>query len=228
MMEAIILAGGFGTRLQHIVADVPKPMAPINNKPFLVFILDYLKKYNFTKVIMAVGYKSSSIKNYFKNSYKGMEIIYSDEDNPLGTGGAIKKALVNSDKDKIFILNGDTFFECNLNEMRITHENSSCDITVAVKMMNDYSRYGSVVIKDSKIIKFVEKQKTYQGIINAGIYLINRKIFEEIQEVEFSFEQLILESLKYSMCAYESNGYFIDIGIPEDYYKAQKDLANER
>jgi D-glycero-alpha-D-manno-heptose 1-phosphate guanylyltransferase len=227
-MEAIILAGGFGTRLKHIVSDVAKPMAPINNKPFLVFILDYLKKYNCTKVIVAVGYKSYSIKEYFGNSYNGMDIVYSDEDNPLGTGGAIKKALMNSDKDEIFILNGDTLFDCNLEEMRITHESSNCDITVAVKKMKNYSRYGSVVIEDNKIIKFVEKQKINEGIINAGIYLINKKIFNEIQEDEFSFEEKILESLKYSMCAYESNGYFIDIGVPEDYYKAQKDFANER
>lgn len=227
-MEAIILAGGFGTRLKHIVSDVPKPMAPINNKPFLEFILDYLKKYNFSKVIMAVGYKSKYIKEYFENSYKGMEIVYSDEDNPLGTGGAIKKALLNTGEERIFILNGDTFFDCNLNEMRITHESSTCDITIAVKKMDDYSRYGSVVIKDNKIIKFVEKQKTNEGIINGGIYLINKKIFDEIQEKEFSFEQIILESLMYSMCAYESNGYFIDIGVPEDYYKAQKDFAHER
>ena len=227
-MEAIILAGGFGTRLKHIVSDVPKPMAPINNKPFLVFILDYLKNYDCTKVIMAVGYKSNSIKEYFKNSYKGMEITYSDEDNPLGTGGAIKKALMNTAEEEIFILNGDTFFNCNLNEMRITHESSSCDITVAVKRMKDYCRYGSVVIKNNKIIKFIEKQKTNEGVINAGIYLINKKIFEKISEVEFSFEQIILDSLIYSMCAYESKGYFIDIGVPEDYYKAQKDFVNER
>lgn len=227
-MEAIILAGGFGTRLKHIVSNVPKPMAPINDRPFLVYILDYLKKYNFSKVIMAVGYKSNCIKDYFKNSYKGMEIVYSEEDNPLGTGGAIKKALFNAITEEVFILNGDTFFDCNLNEMRVAHKSSSCDITVAVKMMNDFSRYGSVVLKDNKIIRFVEKQKTDEGIINAGIYLINKKIFDGIQEIEFSFEQIILESLKYSMCAYESNGYFIDIGVPEDYYKAQKDFVYER
>ncbi len=227
-MEAIILAGGFGTRLKHIVSDVPKPMAPINNKPFLMHILDYLKKYNCTKVIMAVGYKSISIKEYFGNSYSGIEIVYSDEDNPLGTGGAIKKALMNTDEEEIFILNGDTFFNCNLNEMRIIHESSSCDITIAVKRMNDYSRYGSVVIKKNRIIKFVEKQKTNEGLINAGIYLIDKKFFEKIEEIKFSFEQIILESHLYSMCAYESNGYFIDIGVPEDYYKAQKDFANER
>lgn len=227
-MEAIVLAGGFGTRLKHVIPDVPKPMAPVNNKPFLVYLLDYLYKYNFKKVILAVGYKSFVIKEYFQNSYKEMEIIYSEEDNPLGTGGAIKKALDYVNEEEVFILNGDTFLNCDLNKMKEEHKNSNCDITVAVKSMKDYNRYGSVKILDGKIVKFIEKQKTAKGIINAGIYVINKDIFAEIEEIEFSFEKNILESLLYTLNAYESSGYFIDIGVPEDYYKAQEDFADER
>lgn len=227
-MEAIILAGGFGTRLNHIISEVPKPMAPVNGKPFLEYILNHLKKYNFSKVIMAVGYKSEIIKEYFQDSYQGIKIQYSDEDIPLGTGGAIKKALQYCEENQVFILNGDTFFNCNLEEMKKTHKNTPNDITVAVKLMKNYNRYGSVIIEGNRIIKFIEKQKTKTGTINCGVYLLNKDIFDSINENQFSFEEFVLESLHYSMNAYESDGYFIDIGVPEDYYKAQKDFSNER
>jgi D-glycero-alpha-D-manno-heptose 1-phosphate guanylyltransferase len=227
-MEAIVLAGGFGTRLSHIVSDVPKPMALVNGKPFLVYILNHLKEYNFKKVVLAVGYKSDSIKNYFKNSYKDMEIIYSDEDTPLGTGGAIKKALQKCNANSILITNGDTFFDVNLAGMKTFHNIHNGCITIAVKTMYHYDRYGSVIVKDNKVIKFIEKKETEQGIINAGMYYINKQIFCDINNECFSFEKMILESLKYDIYAFESNGYFIDIGIPEDYYRAQKDFANER
>ncbi|MDQ4678449.1 sugar phosphate nucleotidyltransferase, partial [Stenotrophomonas maltophilia group sp. RNC7] len=136
-MEAIILAGGFGTRLRHIVSDVPKPMAPVNDKPFLEYILNYLSKYNFSKVIMAVGYKSDLIKEHFGNSFKGIKIEYSEEVIPLGTGGAIKKAVSICKDEEIFIINGDTFFDVNLREMKAIHGDSSCDITIAAKEMED-------------------------------------------------------------------------------------------
>lgn len=227
-MEAIILAGGFGTRLRQVVSDVPKPMAPINDNPFLVYILDYLSEYNFEKVILAVGHKSKYIKDYFKDSYKGMQIIYSEEDSPLGTGGAIKKAILECKTDDVFILNGDTYFDVDLLKMKNFHQQSKAEITIAVKKMFNYDRYGSVIINDNKVINFIEKKSTKEGIINGGIYLFNKKLMCEVTDEIFSFEKVILESLKYNIYAFESNGYFIDIGIPDDYRKAQGDFINER
>ncbi len=227
-MEAIILAGGFGTRLSHIVSDVPKPMAPVNNKPFLEYIFNNLSKYNLSKIIMAVGYKSNLIKEHFGDSFKEIKIEYSEELTPLGTGGAIKKAVSICRDKEIFIINGDTFFDVDLRNMKEIHRDSSCDITIAVKEMKHFNRYGTVIIENNRITKFIEKQDVDRGKINGGVYLINRNIFENLDDKVFSFEQTILESLKYTMCAYESNGYFIDIGIPEDYYKAQEDFKYER
>lgn len=227
-MEAIILAGGFGTRLSHIVSDVPKPMAPVNDKPFLEYILSYLYKHKITKIIMAVGYKNDIIKAYFKNSFKDIEIIYSDEVAPLGTGGAIKKAILLCNDKEVFIINGDTFFDVDLGKMKIEHEGSSSDITIAVKEMENFDRYGSVLIENNKIVKFIEKQRVNRGKINGGVYLVNKDVFNGVNEDVFSFEQVILESLNYTMGAYESFGYFIDIGIPQDYYKAQRDFKDER
>ena len=227
-MEAIILDGGFGTRLSHIVSDVPKPMAPVNNKPFLEYIFNNLSKYNLSKIIMAVGYKSNLIKEHFGDSFKEIKIEYSEELTPLGTGGAIKKAVSICRDKEIFIINGDTFFDVDLRNMKEIHRDSSCDITIAVKEMKHFNRYGTVIIENNRITKFIEKQDVDRGKINGGVYLINRNIFENLDDKVFSFEQTILESLKYTMCAYESNGYFIDIGIPEDYYKAQEDFKYER
>lgn len=227
-MEGIILAGGLGTRLRSVVNDIPKPMCLVNSKPFLTYLLDYLNLYNFKKIILAVGYKGNIIKEYFGNSYKNIKIVYSDEETPLGTGGAIKKALKKSDKNEVFIFNGDTFFECNLNNMLDIHKKSICHITIAVKTMYSYNRYGSVNVKNNKIIKFNEKKKREKGIINGGIYIVNKEIFDDINLVKFSFEKDILESNNYSMYAYESKGYFIDIGIPDDYYRAQEELFSGR
>lgn len=227
-MEAIILAGGFGTRLNHIVSDVPKAMAPVNNKPFLVYLLDYLHDHQIKKVVLAVGYKSDHIKNYFKNSYKGLKIIYSDEDSPLGTGGAIKKALSKCKTENIFIFNGDTYFDVDLLAMKKCHHQTKCQITIAIKEMVDYDRYGSVVINNNKIIRFIEKKKTKKGMINGGVYLLNKNALQTVPAEQFSFEKVILESLDYPLCAFQSDGYFIDIGVADDYEKAQSDFSHEK
>ncbi len=265
-MEAIILAGGFGTRLKHVVSDVPKPMAPINDKPFLEYIfedlnkkgvthvvlavgymkekrlkhvvsdvpkpmapindkpfLEYifedLNKKGVTHVVLAVGYMKEKIKEYFKNQYKNIEISYSEENSPLGTGGAIKKAVSKCREEDIFIINGDTFYDVDLEKMKKFHIENKSSLTIAVKEMKNFDRYGSLVIEKNKIIKFEEKKPKLKGKINGGIYLIKKNIFQEIEEESFSFEKEILENEKTEKYAYESNGYFIDIGIPEDYYK---------
>lgn len=218
-MEAIILAGGFGTRLKHVVSDVPKPMAPIGNRPFLEYIFEDLEQKGIKHVILAVGYMKEKIKDYFKDKYKSIEISYSEEDVPLGTGGAIKKALSKCREEDVFIVNGDTFYDIDFREMKKFHIENKSSLTLAVKEMKNFDRYGSLIIEDKKIIKFEEKKPMLQGKINGGIYLIKKSILDEINEESFSFEKEILENEKIQKYAYENNGYFIDIGIPEDYYR---------
>ena len=220
-MEAIVLAGGFGTRLSTVVSDVPKPMAPIKGRPFLEYLLDDLNEKGINRVILAVGYKKEIIKSYFKEKYKNIDIVYSDEDIPLGTGGAIKKALTLAENEEIFIINGDTFFDVNLKEMYQFHKKNSSKLTLAIKGMEKFDRYGSLILEEDRIIKFEEKKYNDKGYINGGIYLINKELLNEKEKESFSFEKEILENenLKIEKYGYKSEGYFIDIGIPEDYYK---------
>lgn len=225
-MEAIVLAGGFGTRLSHVISDVPKPMAPIGDTPFLKFILSDLVKQGVKRIILAVGYKSEVIKNYFGSRFSegefSSQIIYSDEDIPLGTGGAIKRALQKCQENCALIINGDTFFRVNIREMFKIYNNNDCGMVMAIKAMKDCSRYGTVEVNNGKIVKFKEKIIGESGLINGGIYVLGKDVFKEIERDKFSFEQEVLEKIVDSgkIYAFESQGYFIDIGIPEDYYKA--------
>jgi len=227
MREAIVLAGGFGTRLAHIVSDVPKPMAPVCGKPFLQFILDDLAKKGVRRVILAVGYKKECIEDHFGSSYAGMELVYSPEDKPLFTGGAIRKAMHVINGERAFVINGDTFFDVNLDAMEQAHKESGAVLTIAVKPMKDFDRYGTVETDESRrITAFHEKQPRKEGKINGGIYLLEKAEMLAIEEEKFSFETAYMEAkvAEKSMYAFESEGYFIDIGIPEDYAKAQKDF----
>lgn len=228
-MEAIILVGGYGKRLSHIISDVPKPMAPVNGRPFLEYILDELIDQGITKVTLAVGYKREIIENYFKNEYKGIKVIYSIEDTPLFTGGAIKKALSKCNNDHIFIINGDTFFKVNLKDMQDYHIQHCADITVAKKLMHNFDRYGTVECLNKRIIKFHEKKLTESGYINGGVYLLKKDVLACIKNQQFSFELDIMGKMltDLNIYAYKSKGYFIDIGIPEDYHKAQVDFKNK-
>lgn len=232
-MEAIILAGGFGTRLSTVVNDVPKPMAPISNKPFLSYLLDYLSGYQLNSVVLCTGYKHEKIEEYYSFSYKNTNIRYSVEETPLGTGGAIKQALQKVKSDSAIILNGDTLFNINLSEFIKFHHKLKSDISVALKELSDFDRYGSVILDGERIIGFEEKKHKSLGYINGGVYILNKNVFEKYELPQtFSFEKQILETRtrELSVSGYKSNEYFIDIGIPEDYKKAQeeiKELFNE-
>lgn len=221
-MEAIVLAGGFGTRLKEVVSDVPKPMAPVAGKPFLEYLLKDLEKKGIKHVILAVGYKKEIIKEYFKNIYESIEITYSEELTPLGTGGAIKKALKLAKEEDVFIVNGDTFFDVDLKRMKEFHTENKSILTVAVKEMENFDRYGSLIIKGNKIIEFEEKKKKDRGKINGGIYLIKKDLLNRIEKEKFSFEKEILEDKRVEKYSYESKGYFVDIGIPKDYFKIKE------
>ncbi len=226
-MEAIILAGGFGSRLRSVISDTPKPMAPIANKPFLCFLFEYLIKNEVNKVILSVGYRYEKIVEYYGNQYKGISIAYSYESRPLGTGGGIKKALAQVCSDDVFILNGDTYFDVNLSSLLQKHTDTNADITLSLKPMCYYNRYGSVTTMGDRVVRFEEKKFKEYGNINGGVYIAKSSIFDKVEMPEkFSFEADFLdrnvETLK--IHAFIADSYFIDIGIPEDYEKAQKEL----
>ena len=223
-MEAVILAGGFGTRLKHIVSDVPKPMVPMDDRgtPFLSVLLDKLLQYDFKRIILSTGYMHDKIEGYFGDSYSGIPLIYSEEKTPLLTGGAIKKALSFCEGENVFVLNGDTYFDVDFSQMKREFEESNADVSIAVKEMKDFDRYGTVALEGKVVHAFREKQYQLIGWINGGIYCIRKNLLNEAED-KFSFEQYLeVNVARLKIVAYASDGFFIDIGIPDDYFYAGK------
>lgn len=227
--EAIVLAGGFGTRLAHVVPDVCKPMAPVAGRPFLRFIMDQLAAAGFDRAVVADGYRREQIEGFFGPAYRGMAIEYSPEDTPLFTGGAVKRALSRCDSDWVFVLNGDTWLDVDFAAM----EAAACDApevvssVIAVKRMHDFERYGTVdVDSDGTLTAFHEKRPCKEGLINAGVYLLRRDALNSMPE-KFSLESDYFERVvgDGALHAAGCSGGFIDIGVPEDYELAQTMLA---
>ena len=230
-MEAIILAGGFGTRIQSVVSDVPKPMAPVCGKPFLYYILQSLVQQKIERIILAVGYKNEVIINYLGYKFQSADLIYSIEVEPLGTGGGIRKGIEMTVGKKVLIINGDTYFDLSISELDQFHSNGNFDLTMCLKPMVHFDRYGTVTVDQNMVIGMKEKQACESGLINGGVYLINREIIEKFPVgSKFSFEKDFLEKevnhLKFG--AFISDNFFIDIGIPEDYEKAQEDFKGKK
>lgn len=228
-MEAIILAGGFGTRLQKVVNDLPKSMAMVNDKPFLEYLLNFLTGQGIDKVILSVGYKREMIQDYFKNRYKTLSIAYAIEDEPLGTGGGIVNALEQVEDEFVFAMNGDSMFRIDLQAMKHLHEKTRADLTMALRYLEDTSRFGTVRIDNEKrVTGFLEKDPDSEaGYINGGIYLINKKfMMSPAFGRKFSIEKDCFEK-RYSdsgIYGYPAKGFFLDIGIPEDYMTAQDEF----
>jgi len=223
--EAIVLAGGLGSRLRDLLPGIPKCMAPVKGKPFLTYILDYLSGQKIDKVILSVGYRKDQIISHFGNNYENLSIEYSIENEPLGTGGAVKLSFNYCKQDNVFVLNGDTYFLPELKEMEEMYFQTTADVTIAVKEMADTGRYGRIMTdKDTRITDFREKDPiTTRGWINGGIYLLNRKIFDALPEQKFSLENDVFRKScsKFNMQAYQTDAFFLDMGIPDDYIHAQ-------
>ena len=228
-MEAIILAGGFGTRLQKVVNDLPKSMALINNKPFLEYLLNFLTGQGIQKVIFSVGYKREIIQDYFKDHYKHLSISYAIEQEPLGTGGGILNALDQVEAESAFALNGDSMFRIDLQAMQLLHRKKEADLTIALRYLDDTSRFGTVQIDaEKRVTGFFEKNPDSDpGYINGGIYLINKKFLVASSfGKKFSIEKDCFEKcyMASGIFGYPAKGYFMDIGIPEDYMTAQDEF----
>ena len=227
-MEAIVLAGGLGTRLRSIVADQPKAMAPVAGRPFLTFLLDTLIAAGFDLAILAVGYKSEQIRNHFGDRYRSLPLRYSVETEPLGTGGAIKLAMGHVSTTSVFVLNGDTYLELDFVAMLAAHTQANAILTVAVHAVPDASRYGALNIDDGIIRGFFEKGHPGPRSINAGVYLLSRDLMNRYSLPKaFSFEAdfLVPHVKELKPLAFQTQGIFIDIGVPEDYVRAPKILA---
>ena len=228
-MEAIILAGGFGTRLQKVVNELPKSMALVNDKPFLEYLLNFLTGQGIQKVILSVGYKREMIQEYFKDRYKHLTISYAIEEEPLGTGGGILNALEQVEGESAFAMNGDSMFRIDLQAMQHLHQKIAADLTMALRYLDDTSRFGTVQIDTEKrVTGFFEKnQKSDPGYINGGVYLINKNFLVSSSfGKKFSIEKDCCEKCykESGIYGYPAKGYFLDIGIPEDYMIAQDEF----
>jgi D-glycero-alpha-D-manno-heptose 1-phosphate guanylyltransferase len=229
-VETIILAGGFGTRLQSVVNHVAKSMALINNRPFLEYQLDYLIRQGTDKVVLAVGYKYESIQDHFGDRYRSVDISYSVEKEPLGTGGGIRLAFWKIDGPRALVLNGDSLFRLDYPALQDLHLKRKADVTLALRRMENTGRYGRILLnRNHRIIQFAEKNESAgPGLINGGVYIIEKTfLMEPCYRGKFSLEKDCFERCygNSKMYGFPSDGYFLDIGIPEDYEKAQHEFA---
>ncbi|HZK02971.1 MAG TPA: nucleotidyltransferase family protein [Bacteroidaceae bacterium] len=232
MFDVIILAGGLGTRLRSVIGHTPKSMAMVCGKPFLHYILTNLSLYKINRVILSLGYKSDVIIEWIKNERERypFNIEWVIESEPLGTGGAIKKSLENAKTSTVCVLNGDTFFSVDLARLHIQHKISSAKISLAMKPMVNFDRYGTVQTDTNNVVtSFTEKGFCEKGNINGGVYFIQRNLplISSMPE-KFSFEKDLFEKSLQDRFLYgfSHDRYFIDIGVPEDYERAEREFLN--
>jgi D-glycero-alpha-D-manno-heptose 1-phosphate guanylyltransferase len=227
--EAIVLAGGLGTRLQSEVPDLPKSLVPIAGKPFLAYLLDYAKKQGIGKFIFALGHKSSAIESFVKQYLPEGSYVFSVEGEPLGTGGAVYQACEKVSTPNVIVLNADTYFGISFLNLSIIHEPRKAACTIALKPMNSANRYGSVDVYKQVITGFSEKRQNSSGLINGGVYALSIPSFSQKSfPRSFSFEKDYLEKevSTHQILGMVSDAYFIDIGIPEEYQRAQTELVS--
>jgi D-glycero-alpha-D-manno-heptose 1-phosphate guanylyltransferase len=228
-MECIILAGGLGTRLQSVIGEHPKCMAPVNSKPFLHYVFDYLEQHGCTRAILSLGFKHEEVLDWVQTQSRSFSIDHVIEHEPLGTGGGISLALTKAAEEDVLALNGDTLFLADLNALMQFHKSKQSQTTLALKHMTDFERYGVVQTDaDGCITSFEEKKYYDAGLINGGVFVINKKaLAEKKQPVKYSFEKDYLEAFvsERKFFGFSSDAYFIDIGIPADYEKAQRDFT---
>jgi D-glycero-alpha-D-manno-heptose 1-phosphate guanylyltransferase len=231
VVQAIVLAGGLGTRLRHIVPDLPKPMAPVAGRPFLAYILDQLDNQGFDSAVLSVGYRHEAIRGVFGQRFGRLSLAYAVEDRPLGTGGAIRLAARACGGTDVFVLNGDSYVEVEFARLQAAHRDAGASLTVCAVVVADTARYGRILIGDSQITGFAEKGATGSGLINAGVYSMRRDLLETLALPEvFSFEQDVLAAKLHAMRprVHLVQGRFIDIGVPEDYARAQRLFGSTR
>jgi D-glycero-alpha-D-manno-heptose 1-phosphate guanylyltransferase len=224
--KAVILAGGLGTRLKGLLGEIPKPMAPISHLPFLHYLLNYLSRQGIKEVFLCVGFRHEVIVQYFGDYFRGMKIYYTVEKELLGTGGAIMPVLTKW-KEPFFLLNGDTFFEADLKSFSEAFFKENPLASLSLKPVCNQDRYGAVQLEGQRITAFTEKKFIESGWINAGVSILTPEIFQGKTTGDvFSYEKNLFEekASTHFLQGYIQDKYFIDIGIPTDYAKAQKEI----
>lgn len=228
--DAIVLAGGFGTRLRAVVPDAPKPLAPVAGRPFLAWVLDSLAGAGMRRIVLATGYRAADIERMVGAHWSGMEIVYSVETTPLGTGGAIKQACARLvDPAGVHVLNGDTFLRYDPRDLEDAVADTGCAVAMALASVDDVSRYGAVDWREGRVVGFREKGEMGAGLINAGAYYLTRPAIEALPAVAaFSFESDVLypAARAGAVCGCVGASDFIDIGVPDDYGRAQTLFAS--
>jgi D-glycero-alpha-D-manno-heptose 1-phosphate guanylyltransferase len=190
--EAIVLAGGFGTRLRAVVRDVPKPLAPIAGRPFLAWLLESLARSGLRRAVLATGHLAEQVEQAFGTRFAGLDIAYSREDTPLGTGGATWQALRLTRGERVLVLNGDTWF--GIDHQVLAAAAPAADVAMALRPVPDRARYGSVELADGRVTRFLEKGATGPGLINAGVYVLRRDLVARLpRDGGFALEREVLE-----------------------------------
>lgn len=226
-MEAIVLAGGLGTRLRLIVSDVPKPMAPIAGRPFLDLLLTALARKGFRRVILSVGFMAEKISGHFGSSHAGMKLVYVQEEQPLGTGGGLRLAMEQMASDHVFVFNGDTFLDLEVSAVEEQWLARRRPIIVG-REVPDTARYGRLLAQDGRALGFMEKGVEGPGLINAGCYVLGRGQLDTFEiGTSFSLEIGFLAPAvaRGEFDVFVTRGKFIDIGVPEDFLRAQTELV---
>lgn len=228
-MEAIILAGGFGTRLQ-IVPNVPKPMAPVGGRPFMELLLASLARKGFRRVVLSLGYMAEKVVTHFGDCFHGMDLVYEIEQTPLGTGGAVRQAFAQCKTDSVFVFNGDTYLDLEVTDVE-AHWNSHLAPIIVARQVPDTARFGRLDTVGGQVVRFSEKGVVGPGLINAGCYVLPTDILDGFApgtpfSLETDFLSKAVGARRFDL--FVTNGYFIDIGVPEDYARAQIELAGVR
>jgi D-glycero-alpha-D-manno-heptose 1-phosphate guanylyltransferase len=229
-MEAVVLAGGLGTRLHPRLPGIPKAMAPVAGRPFLAWILDALADAGLARVVLSVGHLGDKIRDAFGETYRTLELTYAVETSPLGTGGALRNglALMGGSDAPIWVLNGDSIGRPAFAGMWAAHQPRRANpraITMASVKVQDAGRYGALEIKDGRVLRLGQKEG--RGVINAGIYLLDRRVFDAWDlPAAFSLEADFLAPFadRLEIAAFATDGWFIDIGVPADYDRAQTEV----
>ncbi len=225
---AIILVGGRGTRLGALTQQTPKPLLNVAGRPFLLHVLDYLVRQRIKKILLATGYLAGEFDYVLGADYRGVSLTYSHEDTPLGTGGAIALSMTLIEEQDVFVLNGDTYFPVDLSELAQVQVARQADLAMVLRQIPDVSRYGHITAAQGLVTAMHEKGATGPGLINGGIYLINRASFlADAPAGAFSLERDLLPRWiqRRAVASTVADCYFIDIGVPSDLARAHQDLV---
>jgi D-glycero-alpha-D-manno-heptose 1-phosphate guanylyltransferase len=218
-IDVVVLCGGLGTRLRGVIDDCPKPMAEINGRPFLDILIHYVARYGFTRFILCTGYKRDFIRRYYEKNRGKLMFLFSEEDRPLGTAGAIKNAEFFIESNIFLVLNGDSLCEIDLEDFLKFHIGRKTLVSIALTAMKSPGDYGVIELDgDRKVIRFSEKVLVdSNGLVNTGMYLFGRKILGEIPpgeklSLEYDIFPRILDKGAYG---YVTEKELLDIGTSE-------------